>query len=527
MIPGRRRRLSVSTTQVPSETNDGHSTSFNSAHSHCTTTTAGKSNNSLTEDPVVIHKSVRRKTDHGDSLEADLARLVQARKSRMPMFRVPAANVPAVKVPSKFGGTRSLLSRFRSIYAGEFKSDSRSNIDLQNEVHSKDDNLKKDNSKDDNNSKAEENKKSVLPSLTDKRAVIKKYPNIDNLLNKGCPGQKNVSVGLVAGLIKNPCRSLLVFGDPSEAEQRGFDHKKLATAGTLASEDLSILEELNIGYSCKKGFKPESPNQDDFFVIVVDDWKLIGVFDGHGPYGHDVSGFVHRTLPFLLLADPEFETHTLESMKRNFLKVHELLESHCHIYRDFDCSLSGCTATILLIKDQHLYVAHVGDSRAIIGTAVPLTGPPEYKKIVYSFDLTIDHKPTLATEQDRIEASGGEVKRLRGDIPYRVFIKGKLYPGLAMSRAIGDSVGNMVGLTAEPDVSMRPLTEDDKYIIVATDGVWEFISSSEALEYFMTKEKQNQSLNSIATFIASEAWRRWIKEEEVVVDDITCVLIKL
>jgi serine/threonine protein phosphatase PrpC len=54
----------------------------------------------------------------------------------------------------------------------------------------------------------------------------------------------------------------------------------------------------------KKGLKPEAPNQDSFFVIKAGtDISIYGVFDGHGPCGHDVSEFVKNELPKILLID--------------------------------------------------------------------------------------------------------------------------------------------------------------------------------------------------------------------------------
>lgn len=50
-------------------------------------------------------------------------------------------------------------------------------------------------------------------------------------------------------------------------------------------------------------------------------------------------------------------------------------------------------------------------------------------------------------------------------------------PGLAMSRSIGDAVAEQVGVIAEPEVMHVELTRDHKFIVLASDGLWEFISS--------------------------------------------------
>lgn len=56
-------------------------------------------------------------------------------------------------------------------------------------------------------------------------------------------------------------------------------------------------------------------------------------------------------------------------------------------------------------------------------------------------------------------------------------MKGAAYPGLAMSRSLGDQVAHMVGVWHYPDITTLDITKDDLYLIIASDGIWEFISS--------------------------------------------------
>ncbi|EER13920.1 hypothetical protein Pmar_PMAR016741, partial [Perkinsus marinus ATCC 50983] len=84
----------------------------------------------------------------------------------------------------------------------------------------------------------------------------------------------------------------------------------------------SDITDYRVGYACKKGLKPESPNQDDFFVIGIDELGMFGVFDGHGPYGHDVSSFCHDALPGLLIKDEEFYTEPTAAFTRAFKDTH-------------------------------------------------------------------------------------------------------------------------------------------------------------------------------------------------------------
>ena len=92
-----------------------------------------------------------------------------------------------------------------------------------------------------------------------------------------------------------------------------------------------------------------------------------------------------------------------------------------------------------------------------------------------------------AGELSRIQASGGRVERLsdaygREVGPHRVWLPGAWVPGLAMSRAMGDLVAHSVGVVAEPEVHCCEMEAGDEFLVVASDGVWEFMSVQEAAE---------------------------------------------
>lgn len=279
---------------------------------------------------------------------------------------------------------------------------------------------------------------------------------------------------------------------------------------------LDSLKDIGIGHACRKGLKPESPNQDDFFLLRLEDVGVYGVFDGHGPHGHDVSNFVQSTLLENLWASPHLESDSLRAMKEVFSATQRSLEKG-----KLDVTLSGCTGTVIFhrLEQRDIVVAHVGDSRAVLATY------DEAKKQLKSVDLTEDHKPTLPREMKRITAKGGEVKRLEGDIPHRVFVKNKFYPGLAMSRAFGDLVAVQAGVICEPDVRRYELHDQDQFIVICSDGVWEFISSQQAVD--LVHQCGRGKVQQAAEHLARESWNSWITEEGDVVDDITVEIIWL
>ncbi len=68
--------------------------------------------------------------------------------------------------------------------------------------------------------------------------------------------------------------------------------------------------------------------------------------------------------------------------------------------------------------------------------------------------------------------------------PFRVYLQYSWSPGLACSRAFGDKMAVEVGVTHKPDVTMHSLQPEDQYLIVASDGVWELVSSQVGAHVF-------------------------------------------
>lgn len=282
-----------------------------------------------------------------------------------------------------------------------------------------------------------------------------------------------------------------------------------------------------ISVACKKGRKLDCPNQDDFTIIQTNEWILIMVFDGHGPSGHDISNFSHVVLPLIFSYNIEriFE-NPVRTMKTIFYMINCYLVNYSYCINNninpininfIDYNLSGTTCTIILYNflTKKIYSAHTGDSRAVMGKHDAKTNT--YR----AYNITEDHKPSLKLEKDRIQAFGGEVKKLQGDVSYRVFVKNEMYPGLAMSRAIGDITSSFIGVTCEPTIKIFDKSDEDKFIIVATDGIWEFISSEECVQ--MVSRKRKKKVHVAMEEIIKESWRRWERIDTV--DDMTLAIL--
>jgi serine/threonine protein phosphatase PrpC len=338
--------------------------------------------------------------------------------------------------------------------------------------------------------KALENRFSLFDDRVDEKSLIEK-----------------VSQGSLVVLDK----SILLSGLLSNKKQQGFEDKRVSINSQSFSFD--DLPKVGISVTCKKGLKPEFPNQDDYFVFIDKDFIILGVFDGHGVLGHKVSDFVHNALPGIILSQPDLLKDSQSALKKAFDECQNKLLNNDE---NIDCSVSGCTATVLLIIQGKMFIAHIGDSRAVICE--------EVNNSIASRNLTKDHKPNLPEEEERIKFHGGEVKQLSDDAPFRIFRPGQDFPGINMSRAFGDVLSRELGVIHVPEVNEIKMKVNDSFILICSDGIWEFITGQESANLVF---KCQGDAKKACEKLAALAWMRWKKKYDNLVDDITVIVVYL
>jgi len=253
---------------------------------------------------------------------------------------------------------------------------------------------------------------------------------------------------------------------------------------------------------------------------------FLGVFDGHGVNGLLASKFTGESLPALLAQNDFLRTNWKEAYVQVCREVGRLMLSGAC---GFDCQFSGTTAVFGVLTGRNsVLLGNVGDSRAVVGRA-------DANGKMTGVDLTEDDKPTDAPERARIESSGGRVAQMEydpGDFdgPFRVFLREANIPGLAMSRSLGDGLAESVGVITDPTCSEYYIRPEDKFLLFASDGLWEVFTSDEACKwaeaYFKDREKMAKMPCTQA--LAEEAQRRWTRmDEDCVVDDTTVLIVRI
>ena len=267
----------------------------------------------------------------------------------------------------------------------------------------------------------------------------------------------------------------------------------------------------------------------------IKDFNIFGVLDGHGPEGHYVSQFAAEFIPSRIINHPEIKT--LKEPEKIYLK---LKENNCSIITqafvaadeqlknvDFDSIESGSTCCLIIHIGSHIICANSGDSRALVVFDDPRN--PNTNNLNYwnVSALSIDYKPELPEERNRILKSGGIVEQMKDEIgegcgPYRVWAKGKDYPGLAMSRSIGDLKGKELGVIPDPGILEYDLNESTRFVVACSDGVFEFLDNKTVMDLCKNFFIQNDA-SAYCHELINISLLEWEKNDNIV-DDITAVV---
>ncbi|KAL1536307.1 protein-serine/threonine phosphatase [Salvia divinorum] len=249
---------------------------------------------------------------------------------------------------------------------------------------------------------------------------------------------------------------------------------------------------------------PRSSNEDEH--IRIDDlctylcslysWSepssFYAVFDGHG--GQGAATFMKNNTMKIFFENAELPQTS--DVEETFLQAMETCHLRSYVQADQALadelsvdSYCGTTALTVLVLGRNLLVANAGDCRAVLcrrGVAV---------------QLSQDHRPSCEVEKKRVEDLGGSIEY------------GYLNGELSVTRALGDwymklPVGSASPLTAEPEFQLTKLTEDDEFLIIACDGIWDVLSNEEAVRLVQQELRYHNDPEQCAKELTNQALMR-------------------
>lgn len=212
-----------------------------------------------------------------------------------------------------------------------------------------------------------------------------------------------------------------------------------------------------------------------------------GVFDGHG--GKHAADFACSNLLRFIMEDDDFPRDIEKVVASAFLQTDTAFAEACSL----DSALaSGTTALAVLVVGRSLVVANAGDCRAVLcrrGKAI---------------EMSRDHKPACLKERKRIEACGGYV--------YDGYLNGQLNVARALGdwhmEGLKDPDGSSGPLSAEPEVMRVSLTEEDEFLIIGCDGIWDVFRSQNAVDFARRKLQEHNDPATCCKELIDEALKR-------------------
>ncbi|CAA2974399.1 probable protein phosphatase 2C 60 isoform X2 [Olea europaea var. sylvestris] len=281
-------------------------------------------------------------------------------------------------------------------------------------------------------------------------------------------------------------------------------------------------DKLRYGLSSMQGWRSTMEDAHAAYTDLDNSTSYFGVYDGHG--GKEVAKFCANYLHQQVLSHEAYVAGDLAtSVPKAFLRMDEMMcgergqrelalfagkidqprgilegsiqspksgevngqiddwSSKEGALSDYNGPSAGCTACVALVRDNQLLVANAGDSRCVLSQRGQ------------AHDLSKDHKPDLEAEKERILNAGGYVQY------------GRVNGSLNLSRAIGDMElkqnrslpAEKQIVTANPDITTVELSDDDDFLIIACDGIWDCMSSQEAVDFVQEHLNSESKLSTV------------------------------
>ncbi|KAH6790922.1 Protein phosphatase 2C family protein [Perilla frutescens var. frutescens] len=279
---------------------------------------------------------------------------------------------------------------------------------------------------------------------------------------------------------------------------------------------------LRFGLSSMQGWRANMEDAHAALLNLDNSTSFFGVYDGHG--GKVVAKFCAKYLHQQVLKHDAYLAGDIgTAVRKAFLRMDEMMrgqrgwrelavlgdkmnkfsgmiegliwsprsgDKHDQVddwtfeegpHSDFSGPTSGCTSCVAIIGENQLVVANAGDSRCVIS------------RNGQAYNLSRDHKPDLEAERDRILKAGGFIHA------------GRVNGSLNLSRAIGDMEfkqnkflpAEKQIVTADPDVNTVELSDDDEFVVLACDGIWDCMSSQQLVEFIHEQLRHESKLSLV------------------------------
>eukprot|EP01025_Chloroclados_australasicus_P041418 TRINITY_DN4386_c0_g2_i1.p1 TRINITY_DN4386_c0_g2~~TRINITY_DN4386_c0_g2_i1.p1 ORF type:complete len:380 (+),score=42.96 TRINITY_DN4386_c0_g2_i1:79-1140(+) len=243
-------------------------------------------------------------------------------------------------------------------------------------------------------------------------------------------------------------------------------------------------------------------NEDAFLVApdLEDDGKswLFGVFNGHGAHADRLAITCAQNIGPLIKCQPGFQNG--RQIKQAIVDAFHILDKS--LRNSGEAMSSGCCATIVLMKNNRLYVANAGHGKAVV------------IQRGRGHVICTEHFAGDPEERKRIECAGVEVAQQGKNT--KIYLKNiNRYP--SFSRAFGDfefkqqeqQVEHMQPIIATPQVEMIKMSIDNNYLVVGTQPFWSYWDKETLIQTISKRFKDGYDCKAIVKSCLLECCRRF------------------
>jgi len=249
--------------------------------------------------------------------------------------------------------------------------------------------------------------------------------------------------------------------------------------------------------------------------------KLYGVCDGHGEFGGEVAHFIATGLPNIIYDC--FTNQYLQGLN----SVNAILEESISIIKkrlkavDVDTKFSGCTVLLCLIFESNLYTCNLGDSRAVMACQ-------SNQKLVAE-PISQDACPSRPSIRARIQNKGGTVSldKMGNACLVAETPSGNRKFRLGMGTSMGDTWATNFGLSNRPDITMRPLTSGELFVVLGSDGIWTVLSNEAVISLcYKGLIQKDANVDVVCMQVATMCCELWAERYDRC-DDVSMIIAML
>mmetsp|Transcript_2124 Transcript_2124/g.5259 ORF Transcript_2124/g.5259 Transcript_2124/m.5259 type:complete len:580 (-) Transcript_2124:2222-3961(-) len=276
----------------------------------------------------------------------------------------------------------------------------------------------------------------------------------------------------------------------------------------------------NVGRWSEKGARTSLEDTDisvqNLFVYEDIPVSFFGVYDGHGgaACSEYLKSNLHNFMRNQIISHPHKASSVNRALYEGISEAYKACDLAFFNQYPTEANSQGATAVVCLIIGDRIITCNLGDSKAVLsrnGRAI---------------ELSVDHKPDLATEKERITQKGGFVAfgRLCGRLAVSRSFGDFNYKAVGERRTIENTESLMSSVPEIKEVYINP--QEDEFLLLACDGMFEAFTPQGVVSLIREKLARMQSTEQDPNRVIREVVNEAVYSRRTR-DNVSAILVTL